>query len=80
MSACDYVLLKGGVAVPLVVLQLLWDLEDREIRIRAKGADTLVVAPSGKLTDADRAALKRWKSHVLTLVNYDASVHQEQVC
>ncbi len=65
-----YVWLKGGLAVPVAPLRLLWDLEDRGFTVRQDGADLLVM-PSRTLTEADRAAIRRWKPHILALLAYE---------
>jgi hypothetical protein len=64
-----YVLLHGGLAVPLEPMLLLLDLEARDLQVSRAG-DDLLVRPPGQLTDADRVALRRWKAHVLALVDY----------
>jgi hypothetical protein len=64
-----YVLLKGGLAVPIEPLRLLWDLEERGYRVCQDGED-LLVHPGRTLTDEDRASIRRWKSHLLALVAY----------
>jgi hypothetical protein len=65
----QYVLLKGGLAVPAEPLRLLFDLEGRGFTLRREG-DELVVVPGRTLTDADRVAIRRWKSHMLALLAY----------
>jgi hypothetical protein len=74
MSACDYVMLKGGLTIPLAVLRVLWDLEERGVRVRVDDEGDLVVAPRGVITDTDREVLRRWKPHVAVLVTYEATV------
>ena len=69
MSACDVVTLKGGVSVPLVALQLLWQLEGRGLRFRVDGAD-IIVNPKTLLTDVDRQQLRALKPAVITLITY----------
>jgi hypothetical protein len=64
-----HVLLRGGLAVPLAPMLLLLDLEARGLQVSRIG-DDILVRPAGQLTDADRAALGRWKVHVLALVDY----------
>jgi hypothetical protein len=73
-----YVLLRGGSAVPLEALSLLLDLESRGFSIRRDGADMLI-RPGQRLTNADRAALRRWKAHVLQLIDYCAEAHDSPV-
>jgi len=68
-SSCDrYVCLSSGLALPLEPLRLLWDLEDRGLDVARDGEDHLRVRPANRLTNADKAALARWKTHLLTLI------------
>lgn len=64
-----YVVLKGGMAVPVAPVLLLLDLERRGFLVERDGGD-LVVGPDSQLTDADRAALRCWKAHALALLDY----------
>lgn len=73
-SVDGFVTLRGGLVLPVEALRIVWALEAREIYIRVENADTLVVGPRRLITDADRAALKRWKPHVIALVEYCADV------
>jgi len=66
-----YVMLAGGLAVPIEPYLLLLDLEGRGFQVTQDG-DVLVVCPGTQLTDADCAAVRRWKLHLLALVNYQA--------
>lgn len=66
-EADRYVLLRGGLAVPLGPVLLLLDLEGRGLTVRRDG-DNLIVRPAARLTDEDRGALKRWKPHLLALI------------
>lgn len=67
---CDrYVMLRGGLAVPLAPMLLLLDLETRGFTVIRDG-DGLVVRPGGRLTEGDRVALMRWKAHVWALLGY----------
>jgi len=74
-SSADYVTLKPGrdgftPTVPIAALRLLWRLEDAGFRLRADPPH-IRVSPAGQLTDEDRAALVRWKPHVLCLLEYE---------
>ncbi len=70
MSASDFVVLKGGLVVPLPAVELALDLERRGIELWIEDGDALCVGPPDHLTDEDRAALRRWKPHVLALLTY----------
>jgi hypothetical protein len=65
-----YVCLGRGLTLPLEPVLLVLDLEARNITITRNGEDRLTVRPAASLTDEDRAALHRWKPHILAMVNY----------
>ena len=77
MSGSELVILRNGPVVPLAPLQLLWTLEGRGLHFRLDGGD-IVVNPRERLTDADRALLRRWKRHVTAILGYCDS-HREMV-
>jgi hypothetical protein len=56
-----------GFAIPLEPLKLALDLEARGCSLERIG-DDLLVRPRSLLTDEDRDGLRRWKSHVLAIV------------
>lgn len=64
-----FVSLRGGLVVPAPAFLLLLDLEDRSFTLTPDG-DTLVVQPSVRLTPEDRDAIRRWKWHLLALLDY----------
>ncbi len=66
-----FVLLSGGLAVPVEALKVCWTLEAKGVRLLRDGGD-LIVRPKGSITDAERAELLRWKRHVLALLDYIA--------
>ena len=63
------VVLTGGLTVPAEPLVFLLDLEARGFTIRRDGND-LLIGPAVHLTPDDRAQVKRWKSHLLSIVDY----------
>lgn len=67
MSASDFVMLRGGLTLPLAAVQLAWSLEDRGLHLDLDG-DVLNVGPGDRLTDEDRALIRRWKPHLVALV------------
>jgi hypothetical protein len=75
MSVSDFVTLRGGLTLPLAAVRLAFDLEDRGLHLRIDG-DVLSVGPGDRLTDADRALIRRWKPHLLTIVAYDADLQE----
>lgn len=66
-----YVSLRGGLTVPLEPLLLVLDLEARGFRLVPDG-DWIIVAPFSQLTDDEQQLLRRWKFHVLALLDYRA--------
>ena len=71
LSAPPYVTLAPtGLVMPLPVLDLAWNLEDRGFRITTGEDGTLSVEPRHALTPGDRAALKRWESHLVALSEF----------
>jgi len=69
-SASEFVVLQGGLAVPIAPMLLLLDLESRGITAELDGKD-VVLRPRQLLTTADTQAVKRWKRHILALLAYD---------
>lgn len=66
-----YVLLNGGLSVPIDAVLLVLGLESRGFKLSRDGAD-IFVSPFSKLTEDDRRALKLWKPAVLSLLDYEA--------
>lgn len=70
MSGSDLVVLRGGLAVPLSALRLVWMLEDRGCHLVLDADDVLRVGPGELLSDDDRHAIRRWRSYVVAIVRY----------
>jgi hypothetical protein len=64
--------LKGGPAVSLETLQLLWELENRGFSVVRLG-DRLQVHPPSALTTGDVARIRHHRDHLLALVDYCAA-------
>ena len=79
MSAdCErYVLLRGGLALPVEPVFLLLELEARDFQLSRDG-DDILVRPFSKLTDDDKRYLKLWKRHILALLDYNADSQHER--
>ena len=69
-SEHGYVILRGGLAMPVAPVLLVLALEQRGLTISRDG-DDLLVRPPGRLTDDDRQQLCRFKRHVLALLDYE---------
>lgn len=67
-----YVLLPGGLALPIAPLLLALDLERRGFTVMREGADVLSVQPFQRLTPEDCSLIRRWKQHLLALCDYKA--------
>ena len=76
MNDSDYLILKGGLALPVGAFRLALDLEARGLHMRCEEGDVLVVGPRERLTDEDRAGLRKWKPHLLAIVTYNADAQQ----
>jgi hypothetical protein len=68
-SAPDFVTLPSGVIVSLEAVDLLIGLERRGFTVRLED-DKVSVAPGRALTDDERAAIRRWKLHLMALVEH----------
>ena len=79
MADSDVLALQGGPALPWPVIALALALEDRGL-ILVRKVDTLrVLSKDGTrptLSEAERAAIVRWKDHLLALVDY---MHQSDL-
>jgi hypothetical protein len=64
-----YVVLKGGLAVPVEPLRLLLDLERRNFTLE-RDDEALVVEPGDLLTEDECRLIRRWKLHLLALIDY----------
>ena len=60
-----------GLTAPRDAVVLLWSLEARHFRLSRDG-DVLLVAPAEQLTDDDRARIRRWKWHLIAMLDYRA--------
>jgi hypothetical protein len=69
-SESSFVFLRGGLTVPLAPFELVLGLERRGFSMRREGGDLLVV-PGRCLTEEDRTLIRRWKTHILALLEYE---------
>jgi hypothetical protein len=69
-SADRFVTLQGGMVVPVEPYLLLIDLEHRGFKFRLAEDGCPEVGPFDRLTDQDRALLRRWADHVAMLLRY----------
>lgn len=63
-----YVTLRAGLALPIEPVQLVLDLEARGFTLTRDG-DFILIRPVAQLTEADRAAIKQWRGHVLAIID-----------
>jgi hypothetical protein len=68
--ATAFVVLKGGLTLPLEALQLAWAHEDRGATFAVDGDELVIDGPRGMLTDADQVAIRRWKGHLMAIATY----------
>ena len=77
MAASDrYVSLRGGLVVPVDPYMLMFELEDRGFSLSRDG-DALVVKPYERLTPDLCGRIRRWKHHLLALVDYTPTVETQ---
>ena len=69
-----YVLLPGGLALPVEPILLAMELEDRGFTLTREEPDTLSVQPYQRLTREDCTRIRRWKHHILSLLDYTPPV------
>ena len=72
--AAQYVALRGGLTVPKAALLLVLDLERRGFRLSLDTDQQFHIEPAAGLTEADRAAIHRWRLHLGAIVQYQAPV------
>jgi hypothetical protein len=75
VSDVRYVTLKGGPTLPVEPILLALELEQRGFRMTREDGDVLNVQPHERLTAEDCQRIRRWKTHIITLLDYDADVH-----
>jgi hypothetical protein len=68
--AIAFVVLKGGLTLPLEALRLAWALEDRGATFAVDGEDLVVDGPAGFLSEDDRTAIRRWRVHLKAIATY----------
>ena len=62
-----FITLRDGPTLPLPVLQLAWRLEDRGFKLNLTVAGGVEISPELALTDQDRRAIARWRTHLAAL-------------
>jgi hypothetical protein len=70
MPFTDTVTLRGGVAVPLHALRVLWALEARRFYVRRDLDGTLLISQKSKLTPDDDQAIRAYTDEIKALVTY----------
>jgi len=65
-----YVQLKNGPVLPVEPCVLALELEARGFTMTRMDGDVLNVQPYRRLTAEDCAAIRRWKAHLLSIVDY----------
>ncbi|HXG90008.1 MAG TPA: hypothetical protein VNJ02_16900 [Vicinamibacterales bacterium] len=75
-GADRFVTLRGlAVPVPADAYRLLLNLEVRAFNVSREGDRVLVVEPHQRLTPEDLASIRRWKWHLLILIDYCNQPH-----
>ena len=65
-----FVLLKNGLALPIDPILLALELEERGFSMTREEDDVLSVQPYERLTPDDYTRIRRWKFHLLSLLEY----------
>jgi hypothetical protein len=65
-----YVSLTSGLVLPVEPCLLALDLEARGFTLTREHDDVLSVQPHQRLTPEDCVAIRRWKLHLLAIVDY----------
>ena len=71
-----YVQLRNGPVLPVESILLALHLEKRGFTLTREGDDTLSVQPYQRLTTEDCIGIRRWKWHLLSIVDYVPEVLQ----
>ena len=69
MSASDFVTLIGGPTISVEALRFALTLESRGVLLGIRDGD-LCAGPCQLLTDADRAAIRRLRNHLMVIATY----------
>ena len=67
----DFVMLQGGLIVPVPALVLALDVEARGFEQTLDAGGEYRIEPVDRLTDVDRAAISRWRRHLAAMVAYE---------
>jgi hypothetical protein len=72
VSGSEFVTLRGGLILPVEAMTLALSIESRGGALSLEGDDLVIDGPTGLLTEADRAAIRRWRRHLKMIVEYQA--------
>jgi hypothetical protein len=73
-TACDrFVELRGGLIIPAEPLLLVFDLQARGFQLTPTDGD-ITIRPWSRLTAENTRQLRRWKQHVLAILDYEAPI------
>jgi hypothetical protein len=67
-----FIALKGGLVLPVEVIELALDLERRGIPLATDADHQFIVPNDSRLTETDCAAITRWRLHLGAAVEYRA--------
>ena len=62
--------LQNGPSVPVEAVSLMLSLESRGFTMKAQDGSLRLSGPLETVTEGDKAAIVRWKAHLLGLVEY----------
>jgi hypothetical protein len=69
-----FVILQGGLALPVEPIMLALELESRGFSMTREQDGVLNVQPYQRLTREDCTRIRRWKHHILSLLDYTPPV------
>lgn len=70
-----FVTLRHGPTLPVEAIELALDLERRGFRMSLDAGQQFQIEPPAALTEADLAAIRRWRLHLGAIIGYDADAH-----
>jgi hypothetical protein len=72
LQPMQFISLHGGLVLPEPAFRLVLDLEARGITLTTDPDHQFIIPNDPRLTEADRAAIARWRHHLGAAVEYHA--------
>jgi hypothetical protein len=71
-----FVTLRHGPTLPIEAIELAIDLERRGFKMSLDACLEFQIEPAAPLTEADLAAIGRWRLHLGAIIGYDAEAQE----